>query len=450
MAKAQNKVIAGDYNGRDVTGGFGVISLYGGRSVNSIPIDKKTVEAYELVTDEHRKSAASGAARGLVGGVLLGPVGALAGGLSATNKGVYIVAVQFKDGKKSLLEVNDKMYKLIVTNCFAYSPEAPSEEPSASPAASASQAAGSSGSANRSLPKEDYAIGINSVDSPMPGYEPKYAVNMNNRKLAVKAVSAIDSYLSGKSDIDAVIDIIEECALNVSHEKSKGNWWADSLGGWLESVSSADMSTIKIMFSGNGPVKLQMLVGLLIDRNRIARFYLVDEKINVKRVSAKILDMVRRFINGETDKYDTSVSLILYRDTLDIYLDRTEKDDSPFNDDDVKQIYELSKKFSEEMPDSDEDMDKEKLQAIADEIAGIVDSLPDAPSVDVYFEAKESPAQEPESQKESEPAAEVSQDTAEAASASSADEIRKYKELLDDGIITQEEFDAKKKQLMGL
>ncbi len=32
----------------------------------------------------------------------------------------------------------------------------------------------------------------------------------------------------------------------------------------------------------------------------------------------------------------------------------------------------------------------------------------------------------------------------------SADEIKKYKELLDDGIITQEEFDAKKKQLLGL
>ncbi len=33
---------------------------------------------------------------------------------------------------------------------------------------------------------------------------------------------------------------------------------------------------------------------------------------------------------------------------------------------------------------------------------------------------------------------------------SGADEILKYKELMDDGIITQEEFDAKKKQLLGL
>lgn len=33
---------------------------------------------------------------------------------------------------------------------------------------------------------------------------------------------------------------------------------------------------------------------------------------------------------------------------------------------------------------------------------------------------------------------------------SSADEIRKFKQLLDDGIITKEEFEAKKKQLLGI
>ncbi len=33
---------------------------------------------------------------------------------------------------------------------------------------------------------------------------------------------------------------------------------------------------------------------------------------------------------------------------------------------------------------------------------------------------------------------------------SNADELKKYKELFDSGVITQEEFDAKKKQLLGL
>ena len=37
-----------------------------------------------------------------------------------------------------------------------------------------------------------------------------------------------------------------------------------------------------------------------------------------------------------------------------------------------------------------------------------------------------------------------------AANYGSADELKKFKELLDSGIISQEEFDAKKKQLLGL
>ena len=37
-----------------------------------------------------------------------------------------------------------------------------------------------------------------------------------------------------------------------------------------------------------------------------------------------------------------------------------------------------------------------------------------------------------------------------AVTSSNADELRKYKELLDSGVISQEEFDAKKKQLLGL
>ena len=42
------------------------------------------------------------------------------------------------------------------------------------------------------------------------------------------------------------------------------------------------------------------------------------------------------------------------------------------------------------------------------------------------------------------------QESEEVKPASNADELGKYKDLLDKGIITQEEFDAKKKQLLGL
>jgi predicted Zn-dependent peptidase len=37
-----------------------------------------------------------------------------------------------------------------------------------------------------------------------------------------------------------------------------------------------------------------------------------------------------------------------------------------------------------------------------------------------------------------------------AAGAGTADGLKKFKDLLDSGVITQEEFDAKKKELLGL
>lgn len=92
--------------------------FYSSPLLKTINLDSKIVETYELITDEHRKSAKSGVARGIVGGALLGPVGMLAGGISAKTKGIYQIAIQFKDGKRSLLEVDDKIYKSIIKDCF--------------------------------------------------------------------------------------------------------------------------------------------------------------------------------------------------------------------------------------------------------------------------------------------------------------------------------------------
>lgn len=110
------KVIAGEFENQAIVikGGKVVISKgFGGRV-----IDFTTITGYEVVTDDVRKSAASGVARGLVGGLLLGGVGMVAGAMSAKNTGSYQVAVEFVDGKKSLLQVSAKVYKQIVKDCF--------------------------------------------------------------------------------------------------------------------------------------------------------------------------------------------------------------------------------------------------------------------------------------------------------------------------------------------
>jgi len=113
---AKNKVIAGDYLNRPISSFFSMVNL----SVSLkevITMNKSTVEHYEIVNEESRKSASSAVGRGLVGGLLLGPVGLLAG-LSAKNKGIHTLAIQFTNGKKSLVEMDDKIYKELLKNLF--------------------------------------------------------------------------------------------------------------------------------------------------------------------------------------------------------------------------------------------------------------------------------------------------------------------------------------------
>jgi len=111
-----NMVIAGDYNGAGIAVGFNSITICKG--FKRIKLTKDMVESYEVVTEEHRKSATSGITRGLIGGALLGGVGAIAGAMSARTKGTYQVAIQFKDGKRSLLQLDDNAYKTLVKILF--------------------------------------------------------------------------------------------------------------------------------------------------------------------------------------------------------------------------------------------------------------------------------------------------------------------------------------------
>lgn len=108
---AKNKVIAGDYIGAAVSELLGTVTI--GNNV----VSKQTVASYEIMTEEHRKSAVSGVVRGLVGKAVLGPVGLLAG-LSAKNIGTYTVALNWKSGRKSLIEIDDKIYKVIMKEMF--------------------------------------------------------------------------------------------------------------------------------------------------------------------------------------------------------------------------------------------------------------------------------------------------------------------------------------------
>lgn len=115
---AKNRVLSGDYAGKQILGGGVSQAGISIGFVKQLYLNKTTVESYEVINNENQKSMASGVARGIVGGALLGGVGAIAGAASAKNKGIYTISIQFKDGKRSLIEVDDKIYKAIVQNCF--------------------------------------------------------------------------------------------------------------------------------------------------------------------------------------------------------------------------------------------------------------------------------------------------------------------------------------------
>lgn len=120
MASAKNKVIKGDYVSWDVYKGINgepyLHSMLHSKTEDII-LNKSTVASYELITEETKKSGTSAVLRAGAGAFLLGPVGLLAG-VSAKNKGIYLVAIQFNSGKQSLLEIDEKIYKQLVQAMF--------------------------------------------------------------------------------------------------------------------------------------------------------------------------------------------------------------------------------------------------------------------------------------------------------------------------------------------
>lgn len=103
-------VLEGKLKGKRIVSGLGFVVIATG-FISSVKLTNENIKNYELITDEHRKSAASGIARGLVGGALLGPVGMIGGALSGKNKDTYMVALEWADGEKSLVELDGIGYK---------------------------------------------------------------------------------------------------------------------------------------------------------------------------------------------------------------------------------------------------------------------------------------------------------------------------------------------------
>lgn len=106
MEYARNKVISGDYEGKDVLSVSGDISIS-----NILKLNRDTVKSYEIVTDGHKKVEF-----GLI------PLSMLSDMLADSKNRAHRLSVQFNDGKKSLLEIDSALCVAIIKACAARAP----------------------------------------------------------------------------------------------------------------------------------------------------------------------------------------------------------------------------------------------------------------------------------------------------------------------------------------
>ena len=102
-----NTILEGKNKGTKITGGT---MLYANGWLY-----KNNISSYTVI-DESNKDQYS-FWKGALGVALFGGIGAVAG-IGGKNKKEYLIAVEWKDGEKSLILINDEYYKVFVKSMF--------------------------------------------------------------------------------------------------------------------------------------------------------------------------------------------------------------------------------------------------------------------------------------------------------------------------------------------
>ena len=103
-----NYVVEGKYKKEKITG-WTLLRTY------SSPFSKRYISSYTVI-DETNKDQYS-FWKGALGVALLGGFGAIAG-VGGKKKKEYLIAIEWKDGEKSLILINDEYYKVFVKSMF--------------------------------------------------------------------------------------------------------------------------------------------------------------------------------------------------------------------------------------------------------------------------------------------------------------------------------------------
>ncbi len=105
---SKGKVIAGDYKNYDVV-------AYGGKCffmhwLKKVNVNKAVISRYELVSDIDRHPFWSTLVKGAISRAVFGTLGAASAISSSMNKKAHIISIEFKNGRRSLIEVPDVDY----------------------------------------------------------------------------------------------------------------------------------------------------------------------------------------------------------------------------------------------------------------------------------------------------------------------------------------------------
>lgn len=103
-----NKIVEGKYKNEKIRGGTIL------RTDNSI-FSKRYISSYAVI-DETNKNQYS-FWKGALGVALLGGAGAIAG-IGGKKKKEYLIAINWEDGDKSLILIDDEYYKVFVKSMF--------------------------------------------------------------------------------------------------------------------------------------------------------------------------------------------------------------------------------------------------------------------------------------------------------------------------------------------
>jgi len=117
---ARNKVIAGDFKEKFVVDWLNRNSLairldfWGTQRYH---INDDTVESFTVTGRNYKGKMAMSLLRATVGGIVAGPIGLLAGAIYKNDDCVCIIDIQFEDGKTSVIEVDNAVYKQLAKTC---------------------------------------------------------------------------------------------------------------------------------------------------------------------------------------------------------------------------------------------------------------------------------------------------------------------------------------------